>query len=1011
MNRFLMLWVCTIFSTAVFAQPNHNIIDPEKAYKEAKYHFIKGDYALAYPKLKALIREYPPNTISGHAYINDDINYYYIVCELKLQQPLAEYSARDYVESTTNDPRRQMMSFHLAQYYFHNNNFEQAIVYYEKAGYENLSNEQIADAKFELAYSYFLTGQYADARPLFREITQLPEHKYYLPAQYYYGYIAFRDKNYDEALEAFSEVEHVPEYSAMAPYYIAQIYYFRGEKEKTLQYAEKALAAGGDAASSKDLRLLAGQIYFERKEFAKALPLLEAYVNASKKVSREVMYELSYCYYVANQVEKAIEGFKQLSNGNDSLGQSSMYLLGSLYLKKDQKINARNAFQYSANNSSNLFQQEVSRFNYAKLSFELGFNDVALTSINEFLATYPSSPYVNEAKEILINLLTNGNNYAEALRLYNSYGAPTPTMQRIYPKILFGRATELINEGNLAEAEIALNQITQIPEARAVIPYAWFWKGEIGYRQGNYDEAIRSFTSYLKLGGSQGEANPKNAHYSLAYSYLKSGNYGKAYTHFNQVAPSVTVNSSRVEQDAFVRSADALYMQTKYNTARERYQTVINNSLSQSDYSLYQIALIQGIKNPNARIKTFNTLVQRYPQSDLLAEAYLQTANAYMVQEKFRDAINYLNKILDMDNATGFFPAVYLKLGLSNYNLGKNDEALKNYQQLVKQYPQSTEADEALANLRNIYVEMGKPDEYVEFVRNAGKVVSISEADSLTYAAALDQYLENDCVAAIAGFNKYLSGFPEGAYTLSSLFYRSECYSRAKDWPPAVTGYTAVVGMGNSPFAEKAALSAARIYYFELKNYDSSKIYFNQLLQLTSSPENQLEALRGLTRSYYQTNDFAVANEVAQELLTKEGISTDDKAIANLVLGKSLQVQGKCNEAIDAFKKVASLNKSAWGAEARYAIAQCYFTLDQMPQAEKAALEVIKVAGSDFWVTKAYILLGDIYWNQKDYFNAKATLKSVADNATIEELKQEAQEKWQKVVAEEQANSKIISEP
>ncbi len=38
------------------------------------------------------------------------------------------------------------------------------------------------------------------------------------------------------------------------------------------------------------------------------------------------------------------------------------------------------------------------------------------------------------------------------------------------------------------------------------------------------------------------------------------------------------------------------------------------------------------------------------------------------------------------------------------------------------------------------------------------------------------------------------------------------------------------------------------------------------------------------------------------------------------------------------------------------------------------------------WVTKAYILLGDVYFKQQDYFNAKATYQSVVDNAKIEEL-------------------------
>jgi tetratricopeptide (TPR) repeat protein len=224
-------------------------------------------------------------------------------------------------------------------------------------------------------------------------------------------------------------------------------------------------------------------------------------------------------------------------------------------------------------------------------------------------------------------------------------------------------------------------------------------------------------------------------------------------------------------------------------------------------------------------------------------------------------------------------------------------------------------------------------------------------------------------------------------------------------------GYEVIVNQGSSRFAERAAFSAARIYYFELQDYANSKTYFTKLRELATTPENQLEALRGLTRSYYQTKDFTEANNTAKELLTKKGISTDDKAIANLVLGKSLQLNNQCDEAIAAFKQVAAINKSAWGAEARYEIANCYFTLNQLSTAEKSALEVIKVAGVDYWVAKSYILLGDIYLKQKDYFNAKATFKSVADNSNIPELKKEAQEKLDQSIKEEQLNSKVESTP
>jgi TolA-binding protein len=805
-------------------------------------------------------------------------------------------------------------------------------------------------------------------------------------------------------------VESIPKYKGLVPYYITQILYFQGKKDEALRYGEGALAQS-DVSFRKELSLLTGQIYFEKKQFAKALPLLENYVNNSDKVSKEVLYELSYCYYDANKVDKAIEGFKQLSNEKDSLGQNSMYLLGDLYLRTGQKVNARNAFQYSADNSSNRLQQEISRFNYAKLSYELGYTDVALNSMNKFLDLYPSSAYANEAKEILINLLANSNNYADALAMYQSFGKPTPTMQRIYPKILFGRATEYINDQKLNEADDLLTRIINDPNAGNVLPFANFWKAEVSYRLGRYDDAVKYMNNYLQSGGIQGEANATNARYVSGYSYLKTENYARALENFKQVAPVISSQSSPLQQDAYVRSADAYFMQKNYSTAKSMYQNVINAGLAQSDYALYQIALINGINNAAEKIKTFNSLVERYPQSDLVPESYTQIANAYMLQEKFRDAIPYLNKVLAIKSASGQYPKVYLKLGLANYNLNNNEEALKNYQTLVNQYPQSAEAEEAMDNLKNIYVEMGRPNDYVDFVKKTGKVLSVSEADSLTYAAAELKYSNGDCSGALTSFINYLSKYPQGAYALQSNFYMGECYAKNKDWQNAVKSYQSVVNMGSSNYAERSAFAAARIYYFELQDYANAKTYFLKLRELATTPENQLEALRGLVRCYYQTKDYTEANNISKELLTKKGISSDDRAIANLVLAKSLQADNKCEEAITAFKQVAAINKSAWGAEARYEIANCYFILNQLSAAEKTALEVIKVAGVDYWVAKSYILLGDIYVKQKDYFNAKATYQSVANNATIPELKKEAQDKLARTITEEQSNSKLETSP
>ena len=108
-----------------------------------------------------------------------------------------------------------------------------------------------------------------------------------------------------------------------------------------------------------------------------------------------------------------------------------MYLLGDAYLKTGQKANARNAFLFCASNSSYPAQKEISQFHYAKLSYELGYPDVALTEFRSFLQHYPNSTYAPEARELLLNVLANTSNYKDALALMDSVKNPSASRQTI----------------------------------------------------------------------------------------------------------------------------------------------------------------------------------------------------------------------------------------------------------------------------------------------------------------------------------------------------------------------------------------------------------------------------------------------------------------------------------------------------------------------------------------------------------------------------------------------------
>ena len=1001
MKRAILLGFIVSITSSIVAQQTQFLSDPQATFKQAKEYYQKEYYSLAYPLFKELQSSMRETDKSNQSVISEEIKYYTIVCALKQNEVLAEQSAGEFIDLENNNPRVEMMSFHLAEYYFRKRDFTSAVRLYEHVSLENLDNREIADLKFHEGYCYFTQQRFNLAKPLFNAIRQLPQDPNYRDANYYYGFICFNDKNYAESLTAFQVVEEAPNYEKVVPYYIANIYLLQNQKEKALQYAEVKLKKNNQYYDN-EMRQMVGHGYYEGQDFAKALPYLEQYVKNVPKISRTDLYELSYCYYETKNWNKAIDGFKQLGGKGDSLSQNAMYLLGDAYLKTGQKANARNAFLVCSTNSSNPSQKEISKYNYAKLSYELGYQDVALTELQDFLQKYPNSEYNKEAKELLLSVLANTNNYKDALSLTDNLSRASESTKRLYPRILYGRATELINDGLLLAANDMLDKALKDENNGSVLPYINFWKAEVSFRLNKMDDAIHYYFEYLKSGNISGEANPTNAKYNLGYCFLKKENYRQAQGFFAQIEKAPQINSNLIEQDIYLRDADCYYMNRDFKKSLAMYNKVIDFSWPASDYATFQKAMIAGVNNGNEKINLLNSVTRKYPASNLIPDASMEIAITYLANEQFREALPYLKNIISAPGADALKPRAYLKAGITYYNLNNSNEALNQYNTLIKQYPNSPEAQDALEYAKSIYVEQGRSGEYVNFAKTLGVDITASQEDQLAYQEAEVQFNDGNFADAVKKFEQYLDKFPEGKYSLEANYYKSEIYFSQKDWAKAAPGYEMVADKAPNKFAEKSLLQAAHLNFFELKDFPKAEKYFIRLKDFASTQENKLEAMRGLLRCQYQLQKWSDAADNAKDLLNQKSLSTDDKVLANMAIAKSYQSNNQCETALQYFRTSASLSKAAYGAEARYEIANCLYQQNQLKDAEKAAFEVINKAGSyELWVTKAYLILGDVYLKEKDYFNAKATYKSIIDNAKIEELRQQAQQKLNQVVEEE----------
>ena len=211
----IIIITCSVLSVQSQSTKVYNDIDTD--FKKAKESMLKGEISLAHPIFKKL---YQSNSIESNFpfYLKSEVSYYYFVSSLMLNDNSVINDLKKYSETENSVARKQMMQYYLGEYYFKEKQYNLAIDEYANAGIANLSNKEIATMQFHKGYSYFATKQFSEAKSLFNSIRQIPNDINYIDANYYYGFICFYDKQYQEALKAFNITEQDDLYKNVVPF-------------------------------------------------------------------------------------------------------------------------------------------------------------------------------------------------------------------------------------------------------------------------------------------------------------------------------------------------------------------------------------------------------------------------------------------------------------------------------------------------------------------------------------------------------------------------------------------------------------------------------------------------------------------------------------------------------------------------------------------------------------------------------------------------------------------------
>lgn len=1008
-GAILTLWTYQGFSQEhMMERPEH------KWLRLAEEQYTQGHYKSSLKSIEKFFKPLASARLSQPDADFSKAKHLQALAALKLDVAGAEDTALNFLGGDVNPVYQQRTALALGQYYFHKEQLSKAIPYYESADISNLSNQEIADSKFELAYAYFNSRQFDKAEPLFASIKEVPG-KYNQAGNYYYGLLAYNKSKYQEALRSFRKIEDEPQYRNIIPYYIAEIYYFMGDRKKALEEAMRLTQRKEKLYYDKELHLLAAQVLFEEQRYGEALPYFEHYYDLADNIRKEELYEMGYSYYRVNEWKNAIEKFKPLSNAQDSLGQTAMYLLGDCYLKIGDQKSARNAFGICADMHFNTGQQEASLLLYGKLSYDLGFNNEALRSFNTLIGNFPVSTHVSEAKTFLSDLLIKTNRYEEAYLALKDATTKDANYWQVWQKVTYSYGMQRLRNNDLGNARTLLTASLQNPVDNAYEAAAYFWLGDIALQQKRPNEALSHLNFFVqktpvnrRLTTLSPQATLPNAYLNMGYAAMDAGHYGDAQSYFAK-ARSGTVPSSYIAINASVREADAAFMQKNYKEALNLYDRIIAANTSESDYALLQKGIVLGVQGkPFEKVNILQQLIDKIPASKYANDARYELATSYIEDGRYQQALPLLEPLTTSPDARVFAARAWMKIGFAQQELDRNEDAIAAYKKVVTDFPTSDDRTAALEALRSLYVETNQPKAYANLLQEYNlPALGTESLDSTYYAAAEAQVAAGKWSQAKNALTSYLEQYPNGRFATQAHFYKAESHLQLNETAAALNEYDALLALPWNEFSEASAGRAAELAY-KAGNYQRATTYYATLRNNALSEENLQLAYSGMMRAYYQNNQFDEASNYADTLLSLPRMSEQVANEVQFFKARSLQKSNKPAEALALYQQLELSSNDNVAAEARYRIAEIHFLQNKLKEAEAAAAEALKQNnGNEYWTVKSYLLIADILVKQKDYFNAKATLQSLVKNTKNAELKKEANQKLDEVKKLEKSQTKL----
>lgn len=991
MRQTILHILCTLLCclpVVMWAQSGTVESRAEHLYQEGHTLFQQQAYSAALLPLQTFLKEQARlGNPAEETNCRQEAAYMLACCSYELQEADCIGTLEAFLQRHPDTPHRNRVQALIASAHFFNGDYKEALRAFSHSDLTLLANDERDDMTYRLALCYLQTGELREAATWLEVLRTTGSKRYEEDCRYYTSYIRYTQQRYEEALTGFHSLQQSEKYRTLVPYYLAEIYLLQQQPDQAEQLARNYLNQYPSQEHATEMQRILGTALYRQANYSEAIQPFDHYRNETSQPRRDALYMHGLsCYHSGVFTRVPLLLSETTTTEDDALTQNAYLFMGLAYLQLSDIHKARMAFEQAAARDADPSVKEQTAYNHALCIHETSYSAFgeSVTVFEKFLNTFPNSPHANQVGSYLVEVYMNTRSYDAALASIERISRPGRTILEAKQRILYHLGTQSFANTRFAEAADYFRRSAELGNYnRQTEADALYWLGESNYRLGKSDEAQRSFHRYLTLAPRRTGETFSMAYYNLGYLAFNQEEYAAAEPHFLNYTRLQQGEHPDVLADAYNRLGDCKLHVRRFDDARRYYILAENTHPSAGDYACYQQALVAGLQKEYAeKASLLDKLTARYPQSPYLVNALYEKGRSLVQSGDSPAAITTFNRLLTDYPESPISRKAAAEIGLLHYRNEEYDLAIRAYKLVVTRYPGSEEARLALRDLKSLYVETNRVDEYAALAQQLPGEMSFEadEQDSLTYLAAEKVYMKGDTLSARNSLSRYLQSYPDGAFKLDA-HYRLAVLANSRGNEEEVLQQTAeLLKFPNSPYTEEALLMHSQVL-FNRKQYKEALADYKALQARAVTAERRQTGCLGVLRCATQLQEDAEVIQSATTLLGESKLTPELRNEALYHRAKAYHRQQAEQPYIADLKLLAEDTRTLYGAEAKYLLAQQLYDTNQLAAAEQEVLAYIDQSTPHaYWLARSFILLADIYTAQGKRLDARQYLLSLQQN-------------------------------